>query len=316
MLFRSKREIILVSKDAGLRIIANSLGIKTQDYLASKVKNPEIFSDATPKIDLTMDQINRLLADGELMLPIPDTFKINSRVVAKELNCVVVEKNKIKILNEESVSDIKPKNLEQQHALWLLTNPNISLVALSGNAGSGKTLLSIAAGIEQTIGKENCQYKKIVIVRPVIPVGRDIGFLPGDIGEKLEPWMRPIYDALQMVMGDMDKTKVQYLFDQGIIEVAPLPYIRGRSIHNAFIYVDETQNISKHEIKTIITRAGQKTKIVVAGDWDQIDVNFIDKHSCGLAHVINSFQGEKMFGSCNFVKSERSELAELATKLL
>lgn len=177
------------------------------------------------------------------------------------------------------------------------------------------TLLAIASGLDQVIGA-NPIYKKIVIVRPVISVGKELGFLPGEIDEKMDPWMKPIYDAIYVVLKDTDKSKVQYLFDSGVIEVAPLSYIRGRSIHNAFIYIDESQNISKSEIKTILTRTGLKSKVVVAGDSDQIDVPYLNKYSCGLAHVINTFQGQSIFGHCNMLKSERSQLAELSAKLL
>ena len=312
--FKKGKEVILVSKDAGLRIAANALKIKTEDYKADKVKNKDIFSSGVAELKVSTNKFQELTTYGELDISI--TNHINSRVLVNGIECVVSDKNKISLLADNVASDIEARNADQEYALWLLNNPKIQLVAMSGVAGAGKTLLAMASAIKQTIDDEVNAYKKIVIVRPVVSVGKELGFLPGDLDEKMEPWMRPIYDAINIVMGDMDVSKIQYLFDSGIIEVAPLPYIRGRSINNAFIYVDECQNISKSEIKTILTRAGTKTKIVVAGDPGQIDVPYLDKYSCGLAQVIYAFQDNKIFGHCNMAKSERSELAELSAKLL
>jgi PhoH-like ATPase len=313
--YKKKKEVILVSKDAGLRIAANALRIKTEDYKADKIQNKDIFAPNYPKVQISNSDMN-LLGGIEGKLFYPNRFTINSRIVVNDVfDCVVESGDKISLLQDNKVGDIRAKNIEQEHALWLLNNPKIQLVGLSGIAGAGKTLLAIASGLDQVIGA-NPIYKKIVIVRPVISVGKELGFLPGEIDEKMEPWMKPIYDAIYVVLKDTDKSKVQYLFDSGVIEVAPLSYIRGRSIHNAFIYIDESQNISKSEIKTILTRTGLKSKVVVAGDSDQIDVPYLNKYSCGLAHVINTFQGQSIFGHCNMLKSERSQLAELSAKLL
>ncbi len=314
--FKEKFEIILVSKDAGLRILANSLNIKTEDYKAGKITNHDIFSDVIQKLNITDDQYDTLKTHRELFLTLPGSFQMHSRVIVNELECIISGKNIIQVLENNEVSGIKSKNKDQEYALKLLNNPKIQLVCLSGIAGSGKTLLALVSAVKQTIDMEKPIYKKIVIARPTVSVGREIGFLPGDLDEKLEPWMKPIYDALGIIMGDMDKTKIQYLFDSGIIEVAPISYIRGRSIHNAFIYIDESQNLNKGDVKTLLTRAGIKSKIVVAGDLDQIDVPYLDKYSCGLAHVINAFNGQEIFAHCHMSKSERSELAELSAKLL
>jgi len=309
-----KREVILVSKDAGLRIAANALKIKSEDYKADKVKDKDIFSASATPLTLTNIKTNELIMYGEIPI---SGFKNFQRVLVNDKHYAVVEDNKLQLLEGNTASGVKAKNEDQEYALWLLNNPRVQLVALSGLAGAGKTLLALASAIQQTIGSEVKTYKKIVIIRPVVSVGKELGFLPGDLDEKLEPWMKPIYDAIYVVMGgDMDHSKIEYLFDSGIIEVAPLPYIRGRSINNAFIYIDETQNISKTEIKTLLTRAGQKSKIVIAGDNTQIDVPYLDKYSRGLAQVINAFQGQKLFGHCHMSKSERSELAEMSAKLL
>lgn len=312
--FRKKKQIILVSKDAGLRIAANALKIKTEDYKADKIKDDVFAINITELKGIAKQKKDELVMYGESN--IRTELPINSRLKIDDLHCVVESKDKLVLLADNKASDIKAKNPDQEYALWLLNNPKIQLVSLIGKSGSGKTLLSIASAIKQILEDENPVYKKIVIVRPVVPVGKDIGFLPGEINEKLEPWMKPIYDAIGIILKDTDKSKIQYLFDSGTIEIAPLPYIRGRSIHNAFIYIDECQNISRSEMKTIITRAGQKTKMVIAGDIDQIDSPFIDKYSCGLTHATKAFQGQKLFGYCNLQKSERSELAEMAVKLL
>jgi PhoH-like ATPase len=220
----------------------------------------------------------------------------------------------IEVIEPEDCWDITARNPEQEYALWLLNNKDIQLVALSGIAGSGKSLMILASALKQTVDKG--LYKKIIIIRPTVTVGKDLGFLPGNLEEKYDPWTQAVRDAISVIMAGEDATKTQYLFDSGIIEFAPMAFIRGRTFNNAFLYYDECQNISIHELKSSVTRAGYKSKVVVAGDWDQVDNFRIDKYSCGLAHVIQAFKGQKIFGHCNMVTSERSELAGLAAKLL
>jgi len=209
-----------------------------------------------------------------------------------------------------------PRNKEQQFALDLLFDSNIELVSLIGAAGTGKTLLATAAGLEQVVHstKKNGGYDKLIITRPVQPMGRDIGFLPGSIEEKMAPWIAPIKDNLQFLFGD--KTALEMQIDQGTIEIEAMTYIRGRSIANAFIIVDEAQNLTMHELKTIITRVGDNTKIVLTGDIQQIDNVYVDAVSNGLTHAVEKFKEQEISGHITLNKGERSTLATLASEIL
>tara|TARA_Y100000593_G_scaffold94207_1_gene192208 strand:- start:1496 stop:2236 length:741 start_codon:yes stop_codon:yes gene_type:complete len=211
---------------------------------------------------------------------------------------------------------IDARNKEQSFAIDMLMNPDIKIVSLVGRAGSGKTLLAIAAGLQQTIGlrpDENL-YSRLIVSRPVQPLGKDIGFLPGTMEEKMLPWLMPIQDNLKFLMGD--RTSLEMYMEKGKIEIEALTYIRGRSISNAFIVIDEAQNLTKHEIKTIITRIGEGTKIVLTGDVEQIDNVYVNETSNGLAHAIEKFKEYHIAGHVTFRKGERSELATLASKVL
>ena len=196
---------------------------------------------------------------------------------------------------------------------------NLSLVTLVGKAGSGKTLMAIAAGIAQTINDpfstEESNYSKIVISRPVQPLGKDIGYLPGTMEEKMHPWLMPLQDNLQFLMGN-DKATLEEYMDKGIIEIEALTYIRGRSIANAFIIIDEAQNLSLHEVKTILTRVGENTKIVLTGDIEQIDNVYVDETSNGLVHTVENFKSYDLSGHITLQKGERSALATLSSKIL
>jgi PhoH-like ATPase len=197
-----------------------------------------------------------------------------------------------------------------------LLDPNIKLISLVGRAGSGKTLCAIAAGLQQTIGlsKEENVYSRLIVSRPVQPMGRDIGFLPGTMEEKMLPWLMPIQDNLKFLMGD--SSSLDMYVEKGKIEIEALTYIRGRSIANAFIVIDEAQNLTRHEIKTIITRIGENTKIVLTGDVEQIDNVYVNETTNGLAHAVESFKDHIIAGHVTFRKGERSELATLASKVL
>jgi PhoH-like ATPase len=208
---------------------------------------------------------------------------------------------------------VKPRNKDQIFALDLLQDPSVHIVTLVGKAGSGKTLLAIAAGLYQTM--ETQEYKRLVISRPIQPMGRDIGFLPGTMAEKMAPWVAPIQDNLQFLMGN-DKETLRMYIEDGTIEVEALTYIRGRSISNAFIIVDEAQNLTAHELKTIITRVGENTKLVLTGDVEQIDNVYIDETSNGLTHAVERFKSYDISGHVTLVKGERSKIATLAAKIL
>ena len=210
---------------------------------------------------------------------------------------------------------ISSRNKEQAFSIDLLMDPDIKVVSLVGRAGSGKTLCAIAAGLEQVVGSEDPIYKKLIVSRPIQPMGKDIGFLPGTLEEKMMPWVAPIQDNLEFLMGN-DKTALEMYMNRGFIQIEALTYIRGRSISNAYIIIDEAQNLTKHEIKTIITRVGENTKIILTGDIEQIDNVYIDQTSNGLAHAVEKFKPYNITGHVTLRKGERSQVASLGAKVL
>ena len=216
--------------------------------------------------------------------------------------------------NRDGVWGVMPRNKEQRFALDMLLNPSIPLVSVVGKAGCGKSLLCLAAGLEQVLSPES-NYKRLIVARPVQPMGKDIGFLPGNLKDKLLPWLMPIQDNLQFLLGD-DKAALELYVEKGIIEIEALTYIRGRSIANAYILIDEAQNLSAHEIKTIITRVGENTKIVFTGDIDQIDNVYVDATSNGLSYVVEKMKDQHIAGHITLKKGERSILASIASKIL
>ena len=218
----------------------------------------------------------------------------------------------------ERVWGVYPKNIEQQFALDALLNQEVSLVSLMGKAGTGKTLLAIAAGLEMTISQNI--YSRVLVSRPIMPMGRDLGFLPGDVNEKLAPWMQPIFDNIDYLFGNQrspgDEGDWEELINQGLLHVEPLTYIRGRSLPSQYMIVDEAQNLSPHEIKTIITRAGEGTKIVLTGDCEQIDSPYLDSLNNGLAYCVDRLKAESLVAHTNLRVGERSPLSEMASKYL
>jgi PhoH-like ATPase len=219
----------------------------------------------------------------------------------------------------DGVWGIRPRNKEQHCALDLLLADDVKLVTLVGKAGTGKTLLAIAAGMQRVV--EERTYSRLLVSRPIFPLGRDVGYLPGDLEQKLNPWMQPIYDNVEFLMGlskqdQKNGRSYRELIDMGFIEIEPLTYIRGRSIPNQFIIVDEAQNLTPHEVKTIITRVGESTKIVLTGDPYQIDNPYVDATSNGLTSIVQKFKGQAIAGHVTLSKGERSPLAELASNVL
>jgi PhoH-like ATPase len=210
---------------------------------------------------------------------------------------------------------IKPRNKEQKCGLDMLMNDDIPFVSMIGRAGSGKTLMAMAAGLEQVLGLEKGRYNRIIISRPVQPLGKDIGFLPGTMEEKMAPWMKPIFDNMQFIMGS-DRTMLDLYLEKGVIEIDAITYIRGRSISNAYVIIDEAQNLTAHEVKTILTRIGENTKIVLTGDIEQIDNVYTNETSNGLTYAIEKFKESPLSGHITFKKGERSKLATEASKLL
>ncbi len=322
--------VVLVTKDTNLRIKADALGLKAEDYESDTVTLDELYSGET-ELSVEPGVIDEFYAKGEFTpagdsKPYPNEFvllKNSANPSQTALARYQQQKNVlVPIVNtKHGVWGINPRNKQQQFALDLLLNDDIRLVTLVGRAGTGKTLLALAAGLDKTI--ESRAFQRLVVSRPVFPLGKDIGFLPGDIEEKLRPWMQPIRDNLDFLMGASTmsgrakgKKDLQGLFDLGMIEVEPLTYIRGRSMPNQYLIVDEAQNLTPHEIKTIITRAGEGTKVVLTGDPYQIDNPYIDASSNGLTFVVERFKNEPIAGHITLVKGERSDLAELAATLL
>lgn len=324
----SKRKTIVVSNDINMRVICDSLGLQAQDYKSEEVvTNTEELYDGFSQIVVDDETIDRFYVDEKIFLDefdledeklSPNQYLMLSSVANPKKTCLARyedAQSPLKKIIHTSIPDwnIKPRNKEQSFAIDMLLDPSIKLVSLIGRAGSGKTLCAIAAGLQQTIGGENL-YSRLIVSRPIQPMGKDIGFLPGTMQEKMLPWLMPIQDNLKFLMGD--KTNLEMYVDKGKIEIEALTYIRGRSISDAFIIIDEAQNLTRHEIKTIITRIGENTKIVLTGDIEQIDNIYVNETSNGLAHAVESFKDYKIAGHITFRKGERSELATLASKVM
>ena len=324
------RKTIMVSRDINMRVICDSIGIQAQDYISERavINSDELYAGfVTQAVD---EQIIDRYYSGEDITILED--EIDEKWCPNQYIMLVSNSNEKKSalarfkdhhtpLNKvvhKSIPDwnIDARNKEQAFAIDLLLNPDIKIVSLIGRAGSGKTLMAIAAGLQQTIGlrSENNHYSRLIVSRPVQPLGKDIGFLPGTMEEKMLPWLMPIQDNLKFLMGD--RSNLEMYMEKGKIEIEALTYIRGRSIANAFIIIDEAQNLTKHEIKTIITRIGEGTKIVLTGDIEQIDNVYVNETSNGLAHAVESFKNYHISGHVTFKKGERSELATLASKVL
>ena len=325
-----KRKTIVVSRDINMRVICDSVGLIAEDYTSEKAitSSEELFQGFSEF--LVDDQFIDRFYEGEKMiisleetkeLWYPNQYLLLLSSSNLKKSCITRFTNHhtpLKKIISDRLPDwkINARNKEQAFAIDLLMDPAIKLVSLVGRAGSGKTLLAIAAGLQQTIGLHDSSnhYSRLIVSRPVQPMGRDLGFLPGTMEEKMLPWLMPIQDNLKFLMGD--RTSLEMYVDKGKIEIEALTYIRGRSISNAFIVVDEAQNLTKHEIKTIITRIGENTKIVLTGDIEQIDNVYVNETSNGLAHAVENFKAHDISGHVTFRKGERSELASLAARIL
>jgi PhoH-like ATPase len=324
-------QTLFVTKDVNLRVRGDALGLRTRDYDAEKIDIQELYSGIRD-LDVAGYHIDSFYQEGSLALdPIPEDLYPNEYLLLRDRDTAThtalgrwdgTQKRVVPIKKlREGVWGIRPRNKEQHYALDLLLNDDIKLVTLVGKAGTGKTLAAIAAGLQKVI-EENI-YHKLLVSRPVYPLGRDIGFLPGDIEDKLNPWMQPIYDNVELLMGiSKDKNgkkegrSYTEMIDLGYIEIEPLTYIRGRSIPNQYMIVDEAQNLTPHEVKTIITRVGDGTKIVLTGDPYQIDNPYVDAANNGLTTVVERFKNEAIAGHVTLSRGERSALAELASNVL
>jgi len=316
----------LVTKDVNMRIRGDALGLVTVDYDTERISIDELYP-GNRELSVETGVIDALYNEGAVVLPDGDLHP-NEYVLLRNdatgksalgrFDRVAGKVVGIKKLRE-GVWGIKPRNKEQHYALDMLLNDDIKLVTLVGKAGTGKTLLAIAAGLQKVTEEQS--FHKLLVSRPIFPLGRDIGYLPGDIEEKLNPWMQPIYDNLELLLGlnrsdKKDGRSYAELLDMGFVEIEPLTYIRGRSLPNVYMIVDEAQNLTPHEVKTIVTRAGEGTKIILTGDPYQIDHPYIDSSNNGLTHVAERFKQEAVAGHVTLTKGERSVLAELATQLL
>tara|TARA_R100000388_G_scaffold41726_1_gene32038 strand:- start:2015 stop:3340 length:1326 start_codon:yes stop_codon:yes gene_type:complete len=324
-----KRKTIVVSRDINMRVIANSIGLESEDYETQQaVEDADKLYDGFCEVLVDDELIDLFYADEEILLDEEQTMELypNQFLMLKssanpKKTALGRFKGQYKPLakvaqNIGNISwGIKPRNKEQSFAFDLLFDDDVPLVTLIGKAGSGKTLMAIAAGMEQCLGMGEKKYSRIIISRPVQPLGKDIGFLPGTMEEKMLPWLKPIQDNLQMVVGH-DKTMLKSFMEKGKLEVEALTYIRGRSISNAFVIIDEAQNLTAHEVKTIITRIGDNTKIVLTGDVEQIDNIYTNETSNGLAFAVEKFKTYDLSGHITFKRGERSKLATLAAKIL
>ncbi|MFO7614251.1 MAG: PhoH family protein [Bacteroidales bacterium] len=320
-----ERPVILVTKDINLRLKAKSLDIQAEDFETGKIHDLEsLYTGKSTLEGIDRGAIDKLYAEGiidpaeiGLAAPIPNHYFIlkngNSSALAY-YNPVI---DKVERIDKSPAYKINPRNAEQVFALHAIRNPRVRLVTLQGVAGTGKTLLALAGALDQ---KKN--YKQIYLARPIVPLSnKDIGYLPGDIKDKLSPYMEPLYDNLKFIQNqyseaDKEFKKVTEALATEKLVITPLAYIRGRSISNVFFIVDEAQNLTPHEVKTIITRAGENTKIIFTGDIYQIDTPYLDSQSNGLSYLIDKIKHHPIYAHVRLEKGERSELANLANELL
>ncbi|MCX7830206.1 MAG: PhoH family protein, partial [Acidobacteria bacterium] len=326
---KKKQKVVLVSKDTNLRIKADALGIEAQDYERGKIHFEEFYSGwRSLKIE-SSSLIDKLYAEKKLPISEidkslevhPNQFFLLESIdgTSKSALCRYENNGSLTLLEDiKPIWGISPRNKEQRFALDLLMNDKISLVTLVGKAGTGKTLLAIAAGLYKVADEKS--FKKLLVTRPIFPLGKELGFLPGELEEKLRPWMQPIFDNLELLLHltDSQKKSTPYkeLTEHGILQIEALTYIRGRSIPNEYIIVDEAQNLTPHEVKTILTRAGEKTKVILTGDPYQIDNPYVDASSNGLTYVAEKFKDLPIAGHITLTKGERSQLAEAAANML
>lgn len=321
------RAVILVSKDTNLRMKAKSLGLKAQDYNSDKVQGfDKLYTGKRVVEGIDSELINRLYASGGSLpageLPMVESPRANENFVLRNgsksaLTTFRRGDGVFHRVEKQTCYGITPRNAEQSFALKALMDDQIKLVTLAGTAGTGKTLLALAAALE-------CRqkYRQILLARPVVPLSnRDLGFLPGDIADKLDPYMQPLYDNLTVIRhqcGDDTQAaqRITEMRESEKLMITPLAYIRGRSLQRMFFIVDEAQNLTPHEVKTIITRAGEGTKIVFTGDVAQIDQPYLDALSNGLSYLIHRMMGQPIYAHVTLEKGERSELADLASELL
>ncbi|MAI87613.1 MAG: ribonuclease [Candidatus Marinimicrobia bacterium] len=322
------RKVILVSKDSNVRLKARSLGLFSEDYSNDKVEKNvnELYTGVRTFENVESKYIN-MLYDSKNMIE-SNNFDIIDKPLSNE-NYIL--KNGIKsalatydpfnkgfkVINKISAFGITPRNAEQSFGISILKNEKIKLATLTGKAGTGKTLLALASALES-----RSKFRQIYLARPIIPLSnKDLGFLPGDLNSKLDPYMQPLFDNLDVIKHNLKPTDnriqiIKRILDEEKLFITPLSYIRGRSLQNIYLIVDEAQNLTPHEIKTVITRAGEGTKVVFTGDIHQIDHPYLDSQSNGLAYIIEKMKNQNLYAHINLAKGERSELSEIASNLL
>lgn len=324
---KNQSPVFVVTKDINMRLKAEALGLSAQDYTSDKVNYDELYTGVA-EIEVAPEQIDAFYRDKQLPLEkdryYPNQFLIlKANDGSKKSAMGRVSNNGQTVLKPLSAQDpvawgIKPLNKEQRFAMELLLDDSLDIVTLVGTAGTGKTLVTLATGLQRTMD-ENA-YRRMVVCRSIVPVGKDLGFLPGTKEEKLDAWMGAIYDNLAFLADrknpEEGEEKAHYLLDSGKIEIASITHMRGRSLPGQYMIVDDAQNLTPHEIKTILTRAGEGTKIVVTGDPYQIDTPYLDIESNGLTYLVDRLKGQPSYGHITFTKTERSRLADLASKLL
>jgi PhoH-like ATPase len=320
-----KYQVEFITKDINLRIKADVLGVNARDYEPENVSTDDLY-EGYQEIEASAAQIDQFYQDKKFDIPSGLRLYANQYVIMKnhsQSNQSAVGRYSFHdkaivplISHTENIWGIHPRNIEQSFALDCLLNDEILFVSLVGKAGTGKTLLAIAAGLYKTL--DEGRFQRLLVSRPIFPMGRDIGYLPGDIEQKLNPWMQPIFDNVEFLMGADKKAagRAQELINQGMLNIEPLTYIRGRSIPKQYLIVDEAQNLTPHEIKTIVTRAGRGTKIILTGDVYQIDNPYVDAVNSGLTYAVERFKGHPISAHVTLTKGERSELAELAANIL
>ena len=324
------RKTIVVSRDINMRVICDSIGITAEDYTSERavISSDELYTGFVVQA-FDDEVIDRYYSGDEIFMRSDEVeYELHPNQYVMMVSNANEKKSALarfksyheplKNIVHKKLPDwkIDARNKEQAFAIDMLMDPDVKIISLVGRAGSGKTLLAIAAGLQQTIGlrTDENRYSRLIVSRPVQPLGKDIGVLPGTMEETMVPWLMPIQDNLKFLMGD--RTSLEMYMEKGKIEIEALTYIRGRSISNAFIVIDEAQNLTKHEIKTIITRIGEGTKIILTGDVEQIDNVYVNETSNGLAHAVEKFKQYHISGHMTFKKGERSELATLASKVL
>ncbi|MDC7225132.1 MAG: PhoH family protein [Spirochaetales bacterium] len=318
------RQVFFVSKDINARVKAEALGLQAVDYEKQKVDINSMYQ-GWREIQVKRDTFEKFKIDKKLDWR--DALKSNEFALLKTadenevlLGRYMSQSGEMRLIPNRrfSVSGIKPLNIEQKMAFELLLDDSIPLITLLGQAGTGKTLIALAAGMVKVT--DEAKYNRLLVSRPVIPMGKDIGYLPGDKDEKLSHWMQPIFDNLDYILGinkKKDEEKgVDWFIKNNLIEIEALTYIRGRSLPDQFLIVDEAQNLSPHEIKTIVSRAGRNTKVILTGDPYQIDSPYLDSNSNGLSYLVEAFKGQPLYGHVTLSHTERSDLAELAAQLL